>query len=658
MSAVGGGGMQRTPNRLPVLLDAGTDAMRIVRDFLTLPPSLNRPALGGEPIDPTRHADRVLAGFTATYCLLMHHRDELLAERGPIRRFADADIRVVLRPTRQYALILLESYHPDVLRDALDRDRLLDRLWVAVPSRSELESVVGYEHADLVVGDVPIFTSRADSRDLITTHGARIPDYFEQSGLDAAIARVEALGDEDLVRQQWVVRASLVGLTPGRHVSASPASTPRRSDAPNVKSFPASRDAYIDAAQQIAHRIDALALRQTHGVSWLGLTLARERDWVIQPVGADLYGGTLGIALFLAYLADVTGNAAHERLARDVLAQVVPRIRLLISPENRDVGVTPGSIGVFGTLGGAIYVLSHLGALWGDHALLDVANEVAKLVRDEASADRHLDIIAGVSGLIFALDGLHHARGGGVAPDVMRVSADRLLATTQSCDEGLAWKSLLASTQPLTGFSHGASGIAAALFTASTVLNEPRYSAVAQGAFAYERSTFDAVSRNWPDYRILDAVVPSGPTPLMWTWCHGAPGIGVARLIAMQHGAATEAQSDFETAIASTIRAGFGSNDSLCHGDLGNLDLLTRARELGIDGPWSHHLATESSRLVERIGRGDWRCGIPGGVETPGLMMGLAGIGYGLLRLGATERVPSLLSLEPPRREPLERTDP
>ena len=41
--------------------------------------------------------------------------------------------------------------------------------------------------------------------------------------------------------------------------------------------------------------------------------------------------------------------------------------------------------------------------------------------------------------------------------------------------------------------------------------------------------------------------------------------------------------------------------------------------------------------------------GIPGGVETPGLMMGLAGIGYGLLRLGATDRVPALLSREPPR---------
>jgi lantibiotic modifying enzyme len=31
------------------------------------------------------------------------------------------------------------------------------------------------------------------------------------------------------------------------------------------------------------------------------------------------------------------------------------------------------------------------------------------------------------------------------------------------------------------------------------------------------------------------------------------------------------------------------------------------------------------------------------------LMMGLAGIGYGLLRLGAGERVPSVLSLDTPR---------
>jgi hypothetical protein len=39
-------------------------------------------------------------------------------------------------------------------------------------------------------------------------------------------------------------------------------------------------------------------------------------------------------------------------------------------------------------------------------------------------------------------------------------------------------------------------------------------------------------------------------------------------------------------------------------------------------------------------------CGTPGGVYTPGLLNGLAGVGYGLLRLGFADRVPSALLLQ------------
>ena len=54
--------------------------------------------------------------------------------------------------------------------------------------------------------------------------------------------------------------------------------------------------------------------------------------------------------------------------------------------------------------------------------------------------------------------------------------------------------------------------------------------------------------------------------------------------------------------------------------------------------------------MLASIERDGWLCGTRGGVEAPGLMNGLAGIGYGLLRLAAPERVPSVLALEPPRR--------
>jgi lantibiotic modifying enzyme len=48
-----------------------------------------------------------------------------LSETGALARFADAEVRVIVRPTRAYGLLLHESFHPDFLRDSLDRERFL-----------------------------------------------------------------------------------------------------------------------------------------------------------------------------------------------------------------------------------------------------------------------------------------------------------------------------------------------------------------------------------------------------------------------------------------------------------------------------------------------------------------------------------------------------
>ena len=55
-----------------------------------------------------------------------------------------------------------------------------------------------------------------------------------------------------------------------------------------------------------------------------------------------------------------------------------------------------------------------------------------------------------------------------------------------------------------------------------------------------------------------------------------------------------------------------------------------------------------AASVLDSINKHGWLCGIPMGVETPGLMTGLAGIGYGLLRLAEPERVPPVLTLGPP----------
>ncbi len=193
LSGLGGEPGQLTPDRLPVFAEAGTDTMRVDRRRLEMPDPPHRPTLGGAEVALADFADDLLTGFEGMYRLLRDRRDELLAEGGPISRFAGDATRVVLRPTRTYALMLQESFHPDLLRDALARDLFFDRLWQEVEHRPHLEKAIASEQADLRRGDIPLFTTRVGSRDLWDGDGRRLPEFLAAPGLESARERLRQL---------------------------------------------------------------------------------------------------------------------------------------------------------------------------------------------------------------------------------------------------------------------------------------------------------------------------------------------------------------------------------------------------------------------------------------------------------------------------------
>jgi lantibiotic modifying enzyme len=127
--------------------------------------------------------------------------------------------------------------------------------------------------------------------------------------------------------------------------------------------------------------------------------------------------------------------------------------------------------------------------------------------------------------------------------------------------------------------------------------------------------------------------------------CHGAPGIGLARLRMLRRTADHDLERDVDAALETTLRYGWGRNHSLCHGDLGNLELLLDASLASDDDRLSDELARASAAVVDDIDRRGWRCANPDELESPELMTGLAGIGYALLRLAAPRLVPSVLVL-------------
>ena len=110
-----------------------------------------------------------------------------------------------------------------------------------------------------------------------------------------------------------------------------------------------------------------------------------------------------------------------------------------------------------------------------------------------------------------------------------------------------------------------------------------------------------------------------------------------------------------EAALRTTTRAlsvpiypGQG-NYSLCHGSGGNAELLIYASRILNEGSY-RQVAEQAGRAgVEQYQKSfsPWPCGVLEGGETPGLMLGLAGIGYFYLRLHDPTRVPSILIILP-----------
>jgi lantibiotic modifying enzyme len=85
----------------------------------------------------------------------------------------------------------------------------------------------------------------------------------------------------------------------------------------------------------------------------------------------------------------------------------------------------------------------------------------------------------------------------------------------------------------------------------------------------------------------------------------------------------------------------------LCHGELGNTELYLQAAT-ALDRPELRAQArTRGIAVAQAIRSTGWRCGMPLNIHTPGIMFGLAGIGYGMLRLAEPDSVPAVLTLQP-----------
>lgn len=634
LSGLGAKNAQRSPVELPSWADQGTDLMRLAPARGHIQLSLGHlPQIDNEAVDAAEFRSDVGAGFDEMYRVMLAHRTAL----GEFveRTFAHDPVRCIFRSTHQYSKILFDSYHPDALRDAIERDRVLDMLWVDVERAPRLEQVLLAERADLTVGDIPLFVTTPSSRDTCTSRGRTISDVFESCALHEVGERIARLDENDLHRQRWMIDASFASMVlsdggPGR----------ARLTEPLTPSEP-TRERLVEQARAIGERLHRLALEDEEGASWIGIEPRSSQEWQVGPVGIDLYAGLSGIVLFLAYLGATLDEVRFTSLAARAFSSL--RTQLARQPQSwRRRGA-----GAFTGVAGYVYLLSHLSSLWQSRETLRDAEHMVPTLVELIDADTTFDVMGGTAGCIAALLSLHAVAPGSAALAAAIRGGHRLVACARPQAAGVGWQGLGPEHAPLTGFSHGNAGIAWALLRLFEVTGQMCFLDTALAGLEYERRLFSSSHDNWPDLRVCAS--PETGFAAQVAWCHGAPGIVLSRLDTLAAADEPRTRAEIAAGLRTTIACGLGSNHSLCHGVMGNLETLSNAGERLNDATILGEATRLAGLTLASIEAHGLVTGVPNGTETPGLMVGTAGIGYGLLRLAFAERVPSVLLLQPPR---------
>ncbi len=412
-------------------------------------------------------------------------------------------------------------------------------------------------------------------------------------------------------------------------------------------------------ANRIGHRIASAALWDGPICTWTVHTpdpahLGAPRSCPA-AAGGDIYRGSAGIAWFLAELHAVT---PHPTLSRAALGGIRHALHLAESWPTDQFGFYRGRVGV-------AYVAIRLARLLAQPRLTAEARQTLAPLIGQESRDGGLDVIHGAAGAIPALLELHDQLADEALLEMACGLGERLFEKAQRGPTGWSWDTVGPSVaRHLTGLAHGAAGIGLALLELFRATGCGAYRFAAEMAFLYERKWFDASTGHWPDFRHpelsdLTFYHPNGEIPSRpplpraannglepWrpsfatAWCHGAPGIGLARLRAFELTGQPLYKSEAETAIASMLAASRSetSDLSLCHGVAGNCELLLQAAEVFGDPTRREQCLS----YAEVTCQGQHRAH----PQDPCLMLGEAGIGALLLRL-ASESTPSFLLRRP-----------
>ncbi|MCZ4549752.1 type 2 lanthipeptide synthetase LanM family protein [Gordonia rubripertincta] len=563
---------------------------------------------GHSRADVLQLADAMAAGFRRAYEAISAEAAEF--EAVVIRTFNRAKVRYVHNPTATYAQLLRTTTSPEALASPELSALLLKRLVIA--NRYCAPELTATEVTQMVSRDVPYLLVDATGTEVRDAEGNPAGATVPASPLGTVVDKIRGLGDSDLAQQIDLIYAAFTARFPDNHLEAdSPAPVPTlRRD-----------EGLPDVARRLGDQFTESMLSDLFGhlpTTWLSplASMQTRRAWPPGVLGYDLYSGRMGPALALATLGTVLDQKRFHTAAARVFD---PMAGILTDQSYEDRSLSAIGAGAYTGLSGCLFALAAAGEVAGRADWITAARASIPEVVARASAGASLgaiDVIRGRIGIASALRAVagDHRQSFAMVDGVARDAVDEIRVAMQvprdERDQVLRQ----------SGFAHGIAGLVFHLTAlASDGFGGGDAQPLARDLFDELPQFFSPEQGNWRT---------SFDEPHHSTgWCHGVSGMALAlNEFAASEAAVGNRATEFTARAIDTLQQhGFSRNLTLCHGDLGNWEVVQRVGSEAQTREVAELLTAQvvGAKSHDRHSRH---------ANTASLMVGTAGVAYHLAR--------------------------
>lgn len=586
-------------------------------------------------------------GFKEAYNFFSNNKNKISRGISEIKSFETTSNRMVINPTSFYELlfnelVLPESLHGDIsLRELLESIILSDTYKELGDPEVLLESIIN----QLLYCDIPFFYVKKDGIELYDGLDKVVLSNFNfnnKIGIQTISEKLMMLSNEDLVMQLTIINSTIkiaFDKFKVKHV--------KEKDLIDFKTNKLLSYDFLKTAEIIGNNIYNSKILIGDEINWVGKNRnLKDGIYETMPMNQSLYDGNIGIALFYNYLYKYTGKNKYRDISIKLFSQNKEIFYLLKELNYFQTLPTQFkehfNLTAFGYPVNLIYLMNHFPSVFFDRKLeRDIFNEIDNFI----PYTENFDFFSGLSGLIDVLLGEKNIAVNKKYQKILDHSVNTLIKKSIERKDQVFWifKDPFDNYRKmeLGGFAHGSAGIAYVLNKLFEKVKNDKYLNIAYSVLTHDRSFFVKSINGWRDGRSIDHVYDGG------TWCHGSGGIALSRLLLMNSGLKDELFNDEVMIAASKLKKTIGGNQCICHGDMGNLEMLYAIGKYFEDKSILKIVDQKLKIISDQINIGKKiKCGDDSIEQLMGLFTGITGIGYQFLRFLDWENVPSLLCLE------------